>query len=128
MARRPIEPGRWGRISRKEISPGVWRAQAQYRDFAGVLHKDESRGPSGAAAQRALEDKLHRASTEATVNKTSTITPATRMGIVFDHWVAEKRAEGLITMQSLETYRASSSETCCRLSVLCESVRSHPSQ
>ncbi|MFJ1511369.1 tyrosine-type recombinase/integrase [Cellulosimicrobium funkei] len=105
MARKPIEPGRWGRISRKEISPGVWRAQAQYRDFAGVLHKYESRGPSGAAAQRALEDKLHRASSEATVPGTATITPATRMGVVFDHWIAEKRVEGQITTQSLETYR-----------------------
>lgn len=105
MARKPIEPGRWGRISRKEISPGVWRAQAQYRDFAGVLHKYESRGPSGAAAQRALEDKLHQASSEATVPGTATITPATRMGVVFDHWIAEKRVEGQITMQSLETYR-----------------------
>lgn len=105
MARKPIEPGRWGRISRKEISPGVWRAQAQYRDFAGVLHKYESRGPSGAAAQRALEDKLHRASSEATVPGTAAITPATRMSVVFDHWIAEKRVEGQITMQSLETYR-----------------------
>jgi len=27
------------------------------------------------------------------------------MGVVFDHWIAEKRIEGQITMQSLETYR-----------------------
>lgn len=105
MARTPIEPGRWGRITRTEISPGTWRARARFRDLAGILRTVEARGRSGAAAQRALEDRLHRASTEAAVTGTAKVTPATRMGIVFDHWVAEKRVEGQITTQSLETYR-----------------------
>jgi integrase len=104
VPRKPIEPGRWGNISRRELSPGVWRAQAQFRDFAGVLHKYESRGPSGAAAQRRLEDKLHRASTEGVADGGATITPDTRMGVVFDQWISEKRVEGQITPQSLTTY------------------------
>ena len=105
MARKPIEPGRWGRITRTEVAPGIWRARARYRDLAGHLRAVEARGRSGAAAQRALEDKLHQASTETAVAGTATITPATRMSVVFDHWLAEKRVEGQITMQSLETYR-----------------------
>lgn len=104
MPRKPIEPGRWGQIRRREVSPGVWRAQALYRDFTGVLHKYESRGPSGAAAQRRLEDKLHRASTDGTSGGGAAITPESRMTVVFDQWVAEKRVEGQITPQSLATY------------------------
>jgi integrase len=104
MAREPIKPGRWGRISRKEIAPGVWRAQAKYRDFAGVIHKFEARGPSGAAAEGRLADKLHHASTDGTANGGATIKPDTRMEVVFDQWIVEKRVEGQITPQSLTTY------------------------
>ena len=91
--------------SRRCRRASIWRARARYRDLAGHLRAVEARGRSGAAAQRALEDKLHQASTETAVAGTATITPATRMGVVFDHWLAEKRVEGQITMQSLETYR-----------------------
>lgn len=104
MAREPLKPGRWGRISRREIAPGVWRAQAKYRDFAGVLHKLQARGPSGAAAEGRLEDKLHRASNDGVADGGATITPNTPMTVVLDQWIAEKRAEGQITPQSLTTY------------------------
>ncbi|WP_421743025.1 tyrosine-type recombinase/integrase [Cellulomonas sp.] len=104
MAREPIKPGRWGRISRKEVSPGVWRAQAQYRDFAGVLHKVEARAQSASAAESRLQDRLLRFSTEGTTNGGATIGPDTRMDVVFDQWGTEKRVEGQITPQSLTTY------------------------
>ncbi len=104
MARTPLEPGHWGQIKRTQIAPGSWRARARYRDVAGVLRLVEARGKSGAAAQRALEDKLHRASTDGIGSGGATITPNTRMGVVFDQWIAEKRVEGQITPQSLATY------------------------
>ena len=104
MAREPLKPGRWGRISRREVSPGVWVAQAKYRDFAGVVHKLQARGPSGAVAEGQLEDKLHRASNDGVPNGGSTITPNTRMTDVFDQWIVEKRVEGQVTAQSLATY------------------------
>lgn len=104
MARIPIAPGRWGAIRRRELAPGVWRAQAQYRDVTGALHKYEARGSSGAVAQRRLEDKLHRLTSEGTAHGGTTIGAETRMSPVFDQWLAEKRAEGQVTAQSLATY------------------------
>jgi len=86
------------------MRPGVWRAQVKYRDFAGVIHKLEARGPSGAAAEGRLEDKLHRMNSYSIANGGATLRPETRMSVAFDHWIAEKRAEGQIAPQSLTTY------------------------
>ena len=104
MPRKPIEPGRWGNISRTELAPGSWRARARFRDFAGNLRTVEARGRSGAAAQRQLEDKLHRLNRDGTTAGGAAIDGDTRMAAVFDQWVAEKRAEGQITPQSLTIY------------------------
>ncbi|MCF4123232.1 tyrosine-type recombinase/integrase [Antribacter sp. KLBMP9083] len=104
MARTPIAPGRWGRISRKELGPNVWRAQVLYRDFAGNLHKLEARGRSGATAQHALEDKLHQLSSDDPFGGLTAIEPGTRMSDVFDQWSREKRAEGQVLSQSMNTY------------------------
>lgn len=104
MPREPIRPGRWGRISRAEVSPGVWRARALYRDFAGILHKLEARAPTASKAESRLQDKLLRATKELTASGGATIQPETRMSVVFDQWIAEKRVEGQITPQSLATY------------------------
>ena len=104
MPREPLKPGRWGRISRSEVAPGVWVAQAKYRDFAGVLHKLQARGPSGATAEGRLEDKLHLANIDGVANGGVTITSNTRMAVVLDQWIVEKRVEGQVTAQSLATY------------------------
>jgi len=104
VARRPIEPGRWGQIRRWRDDKGRWRAQARYRDFAGVVHLYEARGSSGAEAQRRLEDKLHAATADGTAGGLMPIAPDTRMRVVFEQWVEEKRLEGQITAQSLEGY------------------------
>lgn len=104
MAREPLKPGRWGHISRRELKPGVWLAQVTYRDFAGVIRRYEARGASGPGAQRRLEDRLHSLTTDAAADGLASITRDTRMSDVFDQWIAEKRAEGQITPQSLTTY------------------------
>jgi integrase len=64
----------------------------------------EARGSSGADAQRRLEDKLHAATTDSTAGGLMPIAPGTRMRVVFDQWVEEKRLEGQVTTQSLESY------------------------
>ncbi|SKB86113.1 Site-specific recombinase XerD [Arthrobacter sp. 31Cvi3.1E] len=43
MPRPPLQIGTWGKISRDEVSPGVWRAMARFRDFDGVTRKVEAR-------------------------------------------------------------------------------------
>lgn len=55
-------------------------------------------------AQSRLEDKLHHAGETAVADTSATITPDTRMTLVFDQWIAEKRVEGQVTPQSLATY------------------------
>lgn len=104
MPRVPLEPGRWGKVWRREIKPGRWVAQARYRDFAGVIHLMEARGASGAAAERRLEDKLHNLTADAGGDALTPIAPTTKMTAVFDLWIAEKRAEGQVTEQSMTTY------------------------
>ncbi|NUU19504.1 site-specific integrase [Cellulomonas humilata] len=64
----------------------------------------EAYGKSGPAAQSALEDKLHKTTLDGTADAGSTINPETRMTLVLDQWIAEKRAEGQLTPQSLTTY------------------------
>ncbi len=104
MARVPLEPGRWGRIGRKQVSPTRWRARAQYRAVTGVLRTYEASGTSAAAAQRALEDKLERLRSDGPLTGTGAITPTTRMKAVFDQWIEEKRAGGQVAPQSLAKY------------------------
>ena len=104
MVRRPLEPGRWGNISRLEIRPGVWQAQARYRDFAGVVRRYSATGSSGAEAQHLLEDRLHTATTDATAGGLMSIASDTRMKVVFDQWIEEKRLEGQVAEQSMEKY------------------------
>lgn len=58
MPRPPIPVGTWGRISRDQVSPGVWRAMARFRDFDGVTRKVEARAETGAKAERLLVVKL----------------------------------------------------------------------
>ncbi|WP_156374255.1 site-specific integrase [Cellulomonas sp. Leaf334] len=69
-----------------------------------MLHKVGARGPSASAAESRLQDRLIRANTEGVVDGSATIQPDTRMGVVFDQWIAEKRVEGQISPQSLTTY------------------------
>lgn len=104
--REALEPGRWGHISSVEIKPGKWVAQARFRDFAGHYHRPQARGASAPKAERALEDKLHTMRDAGLVGGATAVEPETSMSDVFDQWVREKRAEGQVASQSLNTYVA----------------------
>ncbi|WP_102160098.1 tyrosine-type recombinase/integrase [Zhihengliuella halotolerans] len=54
MARNPLEIGHHGKISRRELSAGVWRASCRFRDSDGVTRQVTATGKTGAAAERAL--------------------------------------------------------------------------
>ncbi|WLP90217.1 tyrosine-type recombinase/integrase [Gordonia sp. NB41Y] len=58
MARPPLPLGTWGKITRKQLAPGRWRARARYRDYDGRTRPVERFGKTGAAAERALLDAL----------------------------------------------------------------------
>ena len=54
MSRHPLPLGTWGKVSRRRISPGSWRAATRYRDTDGVTRTVQAFGATGAAAERAL--------------------------------------------------------------------------
>jgi len=58
MARPPLPVGTWGIISRKQESPGHYRARTRFRDYDGVTRDVEAWGATGAAAERALREAL----------------------------------------------------------------------
>lgn len=102
MPRPPLPIGSWGKISRKEISPGVWRAIARFRDFDGVTRQLEKTVPgrSGAAAERALIiDMQDRANSVG-----ADITRETRLNAVIELWWTEAKDKRLAE-RTLDRYR-----------------------
>lgn len=102
MPRPPLPIGAWGKISRKEISPGVWRALARFRDFDGVTRQLEKTVPgrSGAAAERALilemQDRANSVGAD--------ITRESRISAIVPLWWAEQEDKKLAE-RSIDRYR-----------------------
>lgn len=93
MARPPLPIGAWGRISRKEITPGVWRALARFRDFDGVTRQLEKTVPgrSGAAAERALIIEMQDRANSVGAD----ITRESRLSAVVPLWWSEQEEKNL---------------------------------
>ncbi|MEW1820400.1 site-specific integrase [Arthrobacter sp. NPDC080031] len=91
MPRPPLQIGTWGKISRDEVSPGVWRAMARFRDFDGVTRKVEaratatSRNDKGGKAERLLIAAL----TDRAMPAGEDITSETRINKLAVIWWAE---------------------------------------
>lgn len=66
MPRPPLPIGAWGKISRDQVAPGVWRAMCRFRDFDGVTRKLEARAETGAKAERALISRMQERKTIST--------------------------------------------------------------
>ncbi|QHK19377.1 site-specific integrase [Pseudarthrobacter psychrotolerans] len=91
MPRPPLQIGTWGRISRDEVAPGVWRAMARFRDFDGITRKVEARAASvskndrGAKAEQALVAALR----DRAMPAGDDITPDTRLNKLAEIWWLE---------------------------------------
>src|SRR5690348_2788283 len=91
MSRPPLQIGTWGKISRDEVSPGVWRAMARFRDFDGVTRKVEARAAAtskndkGGKAERLLIAAL----TDRAMPAGEDITSDTRISKLGVIWWAE---------------------------------------
>ena len=93
MARPPLPIGAWGKISRKEVEPGIWHAMARFRDFDGKTRQVERRvpGKNGAAAERALvAELLDRANSVG-----ADITRESRLSAIVPLWWAEQDDKNL---------------------------------
>lgn len=85
MPRPPLQVGTWGRISRDQVQPGVWRAMARFRDFDGLTRKVEARAATGAKAER----QLVLAMTDRAMPAGEDITADTRISALAAVWWAE---------------------------------------
>jgi len=93
MPRKPLPLGTWGRLSRREIEHGRWRALARFRDFDGRTRQVEAWGKTGAAAERALISAM----TDRSAPAADSITPETRLAAVARIWLAEVARSSLST-------------------------------
>ncbi|PYG98655.1 hypothetical protein CVV67_19465 [Arthrobacter stackebrandtii] len=48
----------WGKVTRMQLKPKIWRARAKFRSFDGVVRRYEAWGPTGPKAEAALIHKL----------------------------------------------------------------------
>lgn len=96
MARPPLPIGAWGKISRKEVESGIWRATARFRGYDGKTRQVERRmpGKNGAAAERALiAEFLDRGNSVG-----ADITRESRLSAVVPIWWAEQEDKKLADM------------------------------
>lgn len=91
MPRPPLQIGTWGKISRDEVTPGVWRAMARFRDFDGVTRKVEARATArskndrGSKAEHALISALK----ERAMPAGDDVTPDMRLNRLAEVWWLE---------------------------------------
>lgn len=91
MPRPPLQIGTWGKISRDEVTPGVWRAMARFRDFDGVTRKVEARAAAiskndrGSKAEQALISALK----DRAMPAGDDITPDMRLNRLAEIWWLE---------------------------------------
>lgn len=103
---RPLLPlGTWGKITRTEIEPGLWRARAQYRDYDGRTRTVQRavRGKTGAPAERelvaALRDRAEHSDTSSEITRDTTIED------LADAWIDKRAAENKIKPRTLDGYK-----------------------
>lgn len=96
MPRPPLQIGTWGRISRDEVAPGVWRAMARFRDFDGVTRKVEARAAARSRSDRGskAEQALISALKDRAMPAGDDITPDTRLNRLAEIWWLEFLDQG----------------------------------
>lgn len=102
MPRPPLAVGTWGKVARREVTPGRWRATARFRDFDGRTRQVEAWGSSGAKAERALLASL----TYRAVPTGDDVAADTRVDVLGTMWLADVEHAGRLRPQSVEDYRA----------------------
>src|SRR4051812_39607858 len=91
MPRPPLQIGTWGKISRDEVTPGVWRAMARFRDFDGVTRKVEARAVAVSKSDRGskAEHALIAALRDRAMPAGDDITADTRLNKLAEIWWLE---------------------------------------
>jgi integrase len=106
--RPPLRIGQHGKITRHQVSKGVWVARCRYRDRDGVTRRLERTTPTGgedeygASAEAALWDAIAARRPPGT----GTITGSTLVGELLDVYIERCRADGDLAPKSVDTYEA----------------------
>ena len=102
MPRPPLPLGTWGKITRTELPTGNWEARARYRDWDGNTRQVRATGPTGAAAERTLTERLRdrsRSGSGDELTRDSTITQ------LAEYWIAHVERKGEVSPQTIDIYR-----------------------
>lgn len=106
MARPPLDPGTYGKITITPLRSGGFEARCKYRSLNGVIVRPSACGPSRAAAERALKKKL----TElASSTPQGAVTRETRFRAVAEMWlddIAYQAKNGSMSHNSHRTYQS----------------------
>jgi integrase len=84
--RKPLPVGAHGKITIKEIAPGVHEARCLYRDLDGEIRRPSARGGSKTAADYALKERINGMAAAA---KAGEVNRDTRFGAVVAMWLAD---------------------------------------
>jgi integrase len=99
MARPPLGVERWGKINARCASPGLWVANAWYRDSMGRRRRMQRSGRNQTIARQALDDALH----ETLRAHDADTTPATTLATLADVWW-EAFSRGPVVESTLHSY------------------------
>lgn len=106
MARRPLPPGTYGKITTKVLPSGVFEARTQWRGRDGVKQRPSRRGPTRGAAEAELRKALSEMATAANVGE---ITRNTRFREVAELWLEDidyQAEHGSLSHNTARTYRS----------------------
>src|SRR3954452_2659609 len=106
--RPPLRIGQHGKITRTQITPGVWSARCRFRDSDGVTRRVERITPAGAVDEygRLAEEALRDAVAARRPPGTGSVTAATTLGELLSRYIERCRSDGELAPKSVDTYAA----------------------
>lgn len=101
MGRPALPAGAWGKIRKREVAPNRHRATARYHDHDGQTRTVQAFGTSGAAAERALRQKL----TKRAPRVDGPLQSTAPLSVAAQQWFKHEQSTGRLAAGSLATYR-----------------------
>ena len=106
--RPPLRIGQHGKITRAEVTAGVWLARCRFRDLDGVTRRVERASPAGVVDEygRLAEDALRDALAARRPPGTGRVTATTTLGELLSRYIERCRSDGELAPKSVDTYEA----------------------
>lgn len=106
--RPPLRIGTHGKITRKQVEPGIWLARCRFRDLDGVTRRMERMTPAGIADEYGAraEESLRDAIAARRPPGTGSLTGTTTLGELLTRYIERCRQDGELAPKSVDTYAA----------------------